>query len=380
MLNTKRTTLKPILESADGVHLTAYLVNRGDLSDLKLQLQESINSAYEWLNPVMSIDERNKFLEPLDSILKNSTMLKDMRGNIGLFRNKDFFRILNIPIEVEPICQVATSFHVKPLLKWLQIDQEFLILGLEKDYAHLYLGGQSSLKLIDLILFPEAIKQKSDPVDHTDFIDQKLKRAIENETFIQLNELISQLTKQTKPKLFLAGEKSLVRKMKRRLTYENAVATPISFSFDSKMIGDLCKNVRMIMREYTKRKFEKGLFDFRLAEDGELAQKNIFQIARAVVKGRVRKLLISDDINIFGKIDKKTGGISIHPFALDHEDDDLLDDLAQMVLSQGGEVLVAKKDQIPKGRSILAILDNDEKELERIEWSRNQDFLQERFG
>jgi hypothetical protein len=103
--------------------------------------------------------------------------------------------------------------------------------------------------------------------------------------------------------------------------------------------------------------------EFYQAEDLNLAIKNIFQIAKAAIKGKVRKLVIADGINIFGKIDRKSGGLSIHPTHLDHEDDDILDDLAQEVLAQGGEVVVASRDEIPKGRPALAILERPDSEL-----------------
>ncbi|HND86606.1 MAG TPA: hypothetical protein PLU50_12385, partial [Pseudobdellovibrionaceae bacterium] len=124
MIIEKKVSLKSILESSEGIHLTAYLVNRGDLVDLKLQLQETLNEAYEWLYSVQSIEERKKFLEPLDALLNDARILKDMKGNIGIFRTKDSFRILNIPVDLERQCHVATTFHVKPLLRWMQLDRE----------------------------------------------------------------------------------------------------------------------------------------------------------------------------------------------------------------------------------------------------------------
>lgn len=93
----------------------------------------------------------------------------------------------------------------------------------------------------------------------------------------------------------------------------------------------------------------------------------------------MRKLIVTDELSIFGKIDSKSGGISIHPFDLDHEDDCILDDLAQMVLSQGGEVVVASRDEIPKGRPILAILDHEGEPLVKTE-DVQYEVLQERFG
>lgn len=106
--------------------------------------------------------------------------------------------------------------------------------------------------------------------------------------------------------------------------------------------------------------------EFYQAEDLNLANKNIFQIAKAAIKGKVRKLIIADGIKIFGKIDKKSGELFIHPAHLNHEDDDILDDLAQEVLIQGGEVVVASREEIPKGRPILAILELSDSELSKL--------------
>jgi hypothetical protein len=97
-----------------------------------------------------------------------------------------------------------------------------------------------------------------------------------------------------------------------------------------------------------------------------LAQKNIFQIAKAAIQGRIRKLIVADEIRIFGKLDLKTGGMAIHPFDLDHEDDDILDDLAQTVLAQGGEVVLASRDEIPKGRPVLAILNHENRKESQL--------------
>lgn len=380
MITSKKTTLKPLLESVKGVHLTAYLVNRGDLIDLKSQLRDAIIQSYEWLNPVMSAEERNKFLEPLDNLLMDARIFKQMKGNIGIFRNQDSFRVLNIPIDVEPACQVATSFHVKPLLRWLQSDQEFLLLGLNKDSAHLYLGSQDSLKLVDAILFPDFFKNKEALEGYLSLKDSRKKKAKEEETFAWLNEWISGLTKNSSPRLFIAGEKSLVQGLNRNLKYKNAIKKPVANIFNQKNVQDVCVSIRKILKEESKHLLEKSLLEFRFAEEGNRTRKNVFQIAKAVVQGKVRKLIVTDELNIFGKIDLKSGGLALHPFDLDHEDDDILDDLAQMVLSQGGEVVVASRKDIPKGRPILAILDNEGLDLEKTEEPNQYEVLQERFG
>lgn len=379
MLTSKRTTLKPLLESADGVHLTAYLENRSDLIDLKSQLKDVIDRAYEWLNPAMTSEQRNRFLEPLDALLLDARIFTQMKGNIGIFRNDDLFRVLNIPTQVELSCQVATSFHVKPLLRWLQSDQEFLLLGLNKDSAHLYFGSQDSFRLVDSVLFPEFFKAKRTRDGYPSLKESRKRKANEDETFVWINEWISGFTENSKPKLFVAGEKILVECLNRKLKYQNMVRTPVSNVFSQQKVSDICQSVRKILKNDSKEMREKALLEFRFAEEGNRTQKNIFQIARAVVNGRVRKLVVTDELSIFGKIDEKSGGLSIHPFDLDHEDDCILDDLAQMVLNQGGEVIVASRNEIPKGRPILAILDDESLASDRPE-DLQYEVLQERFG
>ena len=91
-----------------------------------------------------------------------------------------------------------------------------------------------------------------------------------------------------------------------------------------------------------------------------MTNKNIFQIAKAAIKGKIKKLIIAEEVSIFGKVDWYSGDLSIHPSHTNHEDDDILDDLAQEVLSHGGEVLVLPREEIPENRTILALLENDE--------------------
>lgn len=379
MLTSKLRNLKPLIESKHGIHLTAYLVNRGDLSDLKSQLSDTINEAYEWINGVMSTEERKKFLEPLDSLLHDAEIFKQMKGNIGLFRNEDSFRVLNIPIPVERMCQVATSFHVKPLLRWLQGNQEFLLLGMEKHAAHLYIGCQESFKRVDSISFPQSFETSKFPKGKSLANEHSLKQTIEAESFSSLNGWIAGLTKNSQPKLFFAGEPLLIQALNRNLKYKAAVKTPIANFFSPENASVFCQSLRKILREDSQRSLEKSLREFQFAEIKNRSSKNIFQISKAVVQGRVQKLIVTDELNIFGKIDQKSGELSLHPFDLDHEDDCILDDLAQMVLNQGGEVVVAKREQIPKGRPIIAILDDDKENLEKID-ELPYEVFQERSG
>jgi len=275
-----------------------------------------------------------------------------MKGNIGLFRTKESFRILNIPVEVTRQCHVASSFHVKPLLRWIQVDRDFLFIGLEKDTAHIFFGNQSTIQKVD------SIKLSLDE---------------------QCISFLKQIMEKAGPRLFFAGDKKLAEKIFSKLKYKNVFIFPIAPFFSDDNLAEICIAIRKILSREAKETLNKALLEFHYADEINLAKKNIFQISKAAIQGKVKKLIIADGINVFGKVDKKTGKLAIHPFDLNHEDDDVLDDLAQTVLALGGEVVIAPQEQIPKGRPILAILSYEGTDFNKNEDINNFEILKEKM-
>jgi hypothetical protein len=365
MLTLKKIALKPILESRDGIHLTAYLVNRGNPEDLKAQLRRAIEESIEWLDPVMSRADRDAFLAPLKSLLLDSRVFSAPTGNFGIFRNQKAFRVLSIPVRVRRMCQVASSFHVKPLLCWIQADPEFLLVGLTKDAAHLYLGSQTTMRLVDSITFPKAVAEAELPKGCLSLTRAMREKFQQRETSGWLNSWIGYFAPGVWPKVFVAGEKSLVESLNRKLGYYHLVKIPIAPTFSHPNVPKIWSTIRKIQRADSKELLQKTALELKLAQERSRARSELAQISIAAIQGKVRKLVVTDEVSIFGKIDKASGKLSIHPFDLDHEDDDILDDLAQLVLSLGGEVVIAPRAQIPNGRPALAIVSDDDDALPR---------------
>ncbi len=345
-------SIKSLLESTDGIHLTAYYKNDGNLASLKNQMMSSLGFARAHLSPVMSQTEIDKFLEPFQTLLEDATLLKSVRGHIGMFRTKNSFRVLILSVDVEPICVVASTFHVKPLIRWLQLDREFLLLGIEKDMASLYQGNGTSVRLMDAVLLPAPPNSSQAP-------DKRAQLAAE-----WINECLTKYRGQAKPKLYICAEGEWLENLSKKIRYRNAVLQPLVAPFSAEQVPNICTTIRTQLRVEAESKLDKSIHEYFQAERNNLARKNIFQIARAAVQGNVRKLIVAEGVEIFGKLDRKTGGLAIHPMDLDHEDDDLLDDLAQTVLTQGGQVVVLPKEKIPYHRHVVAIL-NEPQTLSR---------------
>ena len=353
MLSSRSESMKPLFESTSGVHLSVYITNSGDLNFLKQKLRNALDEALEYLVPAMELREIEKLFKPIEMLIKDTKKLSGFTGNLGIFRTQTSFRALSLPIEVENTCIVADSFHVKPLLKWMQTDREFLFLGIESSYATLYQGSLHTLKEIDTIFFPDLLRNPTEDKNTQELY----------ETMEWLNAWIMNLTAEVRPRLYIAGNKGVTSRVLKVLQYENAFPKPIWGDYNPKMTAFICSEIRTALKTEVRKEFEKAIVEFHYASDVNLAKGNVFTIAKAAVQGKIKKLLISDGIKIFGKLNRKSGEITIHETDLDHEDDDILDDLAQTVLANGGEVVVAPLGVIPKGRPILAII-NETSDLE----------------
>ncbi len=78
------------------------------------------------------------------------------------------------------------------------------------------------------------------------------------------------------------------------------------------------------------------------------------QVAKAIAVGRVATLMIEAVRKIPGRIDSATGEIEFgdlsHP-----EVDDVLDDLGELALKKGGQIVIVPAERMPTVTGIAAI-------------------------
>jgi hypothetical protein len=321
MIKVRKNKVRPLIESFGGIHLSAYVVNRGDLIDLKKQVEQILHEAYEWLHEALPPKSRDSLLQPIYDFSKNLNLIENKTGSIGLFRSEKLFQVMNLPFNVDLSCHVASSFHTKPLFRWMQSDPEFLLAHANQEKVDVYLGSLTSFEIID------SYYQNDQDLD----------------TWL--------------------------------LQFSKKSQLPVYF-FSNSNVHDIANsetvfNIRNKLKIEADSSIQSALSEYARLNSLNLTKKNIFQIAKATVQGRIKKLIVAEDFNIFGKLDSTTGGLALHPMDLDYEDDDILDDLAQKVFLAGGDVVIAKREEIPENRPLLAILDNNEESKHRIIYLEN---------
>jgi hypothetical protein len=93
---------------------------------------------------------------------------------------------------------------------------------------------------------------------------------------------------------------------------------------------------------------------YQVGRSRQLASDDVTDVARAAAAGRVATLLVEADRTRPGRIDAATG--AVEPGDLSHpETDDMLDDLAEIVLRQQGQVVVVPAERMPSATGLAAM-------------------------
>jgi hypothetical protein len=333
-------------------------------------------------NLVKALDEsvrRDRTAAEADALLAPFRALEDdhafwSRGQEGLaiFAARGLFRVYRLQRSVPERAIVADSFHTKPLLRILQSSDRFHVLGLNRREACLYEGTRDAIAPIDIVpgsarmVTDEPVAQArpddtivgstlgapttregadatQDVVDHdTDRFFRRVDDAV-----------VTHHSRPTGLPVLLAALPQYHRRF--RTASGNAMVVDAAIDAYPADIGPdaLRERAWECMRpRYTARLAALAdAYRAGLAKDG--ATDDIVRAARAAPERRVATLLIEADRIVPGRIDAGTGDVA---FADGDKTgfDDVLDDLGEMVLRAGGDVVVVPRADMPSSTGVAA--------------------------
>ena len=101
-------------------------------------------------------------------------------------------------------------------------------------------------------------------------------------------------------------------------------------------------------------RISQALDAFGASRARDLGASDIAEVAHAAVQGRVGRLLLEADRQVWGQLDRTTGGVVFAGEPGTALAADVLDDLAEVVLAFGGEVLLVAKTSMPVTTGVAA--------------------------
>jgi hypothetical protein len=335
------------------------------------RFREQIERVERSLNRDYATRDVRAMVEKLRSIPSDESFWTADRDGIALFASPTFQRVIDLHRPVDPAVFVADSFHVKPLIRVLQSALPYQVLALTQRKVEMFQGtGEMRLESLDSRNLPQRPDEVSGMVmgrnvDATrDLATAKNQFPGEGtapgastlEAFLRAVDkaVWENFSRDAKLPLILAAVEHYHPQFhalsKNQYLLEQGIKLdPAHVSPDR-----LRQEAWAIMEPRFQAEVRKVRDQFMAAKAHQQGSDELMPVLEAAAVGRVGWLMVDGSKQIAGRVDKGTGQVR----QADLEDpraDDVLDDLAEMVLSTDGEVLVLPPEQMPGDAGLAAI-------------------------
>ncbi|MGA8741494.1 MAG: hypothetical protein WB561_09960 [Terracidiphilus sp.] len=335
--------------------------------NLVKQLKQSLEQRY----PTREV---KPLLKPLDALAVEPDFWNHTQDGLAVLSAPDLFRIYKLQRPVHELAIAADSFHTKPLLRILQSADRYQVLGLSRGAIKLFEGNRDALDEIDL--------EPDVPRTITDALGEKLTEP--HQTVASYGGVggamhhghggKSDEIDKDMEKFFRAIDRSILEHHSRpsglplmlaALTEHHSVFRKVSqnpflmkeginINPDALSIDELRERAWRIVEPQYLSRLNQLVEEFRQAKPSGLASDELAEASLAALSGRVTTLLIEAEREVPGHIDTETGHVEFADLSHPHVDD-LLDDLGQLVLDRGGQVVVVPTERMPTDTGAAAI-------------------------
>lgn len=329
--------------------LTIYINQPSEVSSILMEVRRVAGAD-------LKEDQIAELLSPVRYLL-SSNKWQSSNQSVGIFVTKGFAGFMKIPFETKKLAVVSNSFHVKPLLKWMQREKPFFLLHLATDKATLFQGSINGINPVE-----EFNYKKSRSLDFAlDLVEKAVHRTIQK----------------TNQPLILSGNSVFTETYKNLSTYKMLLQQTIIETALVPQLNGLHRTCVNVLQPYME-KIESSLIKrYWKAKEQGLVSSSLSDILSMALSGKIKHLFINESVNIWGMINYKEGTFTYSHQQLDAHDDDILDDLAELVMFKGGGVTVLPGERMPDSQMAAAILynsfnmDNKSEVSKKMNWSGN---------
>lgn len=314
-------------------------------------------------------------MEPFQSLMvNNSRFWNHTRDGLALLAGPGLLKVFPLQRSLPERAIVADSFHVKPLLRYLQSADRFEVLALTKDSVAVFEGNRYALDAEDLPDDFPIDRETGVPETHTEpgvsvassnfgvggpkmyHGNTEGKDELDTEKFFRaVDRAVSDHFSKPSGRPLILAALPEHQAMFRKITQNpHLMAEGIASNPGAMNIEDLRKSAWKLLEPHYLTRLEKLKENFQTARARHAGTDDLSEAAKAAIGGRIATLLVEDERILAGVIDRTTGAIKSGDLAAP-EVDDMLDDLAELVLVNGGEVVVVPAERMPTPSGLAAV-------------------------
>lgn len=366
--------------SRDGPCLSLYQPTHRHYPDNQqdpIRFRNLVKTLEQSLRQKYPTREVRSLLEPFSDLARQDEFWNHTQDGLAVLGAPDLFRIYKLQRPVTELAIVADSFHTKPLLRILQSADRYQVLGLSRGAIKLFEGNRDALDEIDVA--PEVPRTITDALGeeltephqtlrssggvggssvamHHGHGGKKDEIEIDVDRYFRAvdRSILEHHSRPSGLPLMLAAlpeHHNVFRKISQN---PFLMSEGIKIHPDAVPLDELRKLAWSVVEPHYQARLNQLVEEFGQAKPRGLVGDEVAQVASAAASGRVETLLVEADREIPGHIDSSSGRIEFgdisHP-----QIDDLLDDLAELVLNRRGQVVVVPAERMPTGTGAAAI-------------------------
>jgi len=315
-------------------------------------------------------NRRQAALERIEGLMMNPDLWEGDRDALAFFVSPDHGHVIEIRRPVEPLTIVADSFHVKPLIRALQQSQRFQVLCVSPRRVRLFDGDPHSLtevKLKNVPLstdHPLAVEPNSTSTlmaggGHKEDQSRATQKPINNIGTDRFFRMVDQAiwenySRRAQVPMIVCADVQFLSEIIGMSKNDYVMKEGIALNPEAADPERLRQEAWRILEPQYQQQIATLKDAYHAAKARQLGSDEIPQVAEAAAVGRVGTLLVDSDAKVPGILHRASGLIEQAPLS-NPRADDVLDDLAEMVLKMDGQVFVIPHDQMPTDQGVAAV-------------------------
>jgi hypothetical protein len=333
----------------------------------------------------------DEVLAPLRALVDDRHLWTHPQDGLAAFAAPGFFRAFRLPRTVPERVVVAGRFHIKPLLRLVQSADRFQVLVLNRERVRLLEGNRDALEEIDLAhgvpttieealgeqlteLQTQAYSYGTGPAGaaggrrnlnsgaktggiHHGQGSKKDELEVDIERFFRVVDraILDHHSKPSGLPLILAALPEYQGPFRQLSHNRQLLDCGIDANADALSDDELRGRAWDCMEPMYLQRLQLLIDRYGAARGASRGDDALPQVALAAVVGRVDVLLLEREREIAGSMDPASGVLQIADAVDTPAAGDVLDDLAEAVLRNGGEVVIVPAERMPGATGLAAI-------------------------
>jgi hypothetical protein len=343
----------------------------------RIRLKNLLRAAVHELERRYARADAVSLVEPLAQAFDAVDVPHRAGAGLALLRSPEVAFRYTLPVPVPEVAVVASTFHTKPLLAYLARDRHFFVLALSERSARLYEASPLVAEEASDARLPsgvdDAIGERRDAEPYrgvhgaggggraphrrgTDEATRSRKERLAR-YFSAVDERVCAFLRSRRAPLVVSGV-GPHHAMYRALTrYPHVLDVGIEGNVDHLRPDEIHRLAWPIVAEREAHREATAVAGYLAAKAAGKASDDLADVARAVVDGRVRVLLHAEGAHVWGHVDGDTAecflGSAAEARGLPRAD--VIDDLCELTLLRGGDVVEVAPVRMPTLSPVVAI-------------------------